>query len=584
VLVTSAGAWSPLSRTPERHCPDAPCADPDRPAVACRWRTGFAWSSAALLLIAVLGALKLAAPLHRDAATFLWMASQLDQGAVLYADVWDVKQPGVFLFAWLAGRLFGFTPEGLHLLELAWHLTFAVVAITALRPLLRHRWIAAVAPAAFLVPYYVFAEPHQQTQLEVLVALPLFASAWFTAVGWRSAGSRAAGFFAAGLAAGVATAFKHVLAPIPVIFLIAASVADFRRTDADGGLNLGRWRRLLLLAWLPFAAGVIVVWGGMALAFWWLGALDAFFATTFLYPLGALGAVSSAPVGRLAIAFAVFAVAMSPWLVYAGCGLWCQLRSGGPALFGRMGLWIATGIFVILLQKSSWWTYHTLLLYAPTAVLAARGLDLILDRLSLPAGDAGPANEAGANRIRSNRIGAGTRGAGQSVGASGLRPVMLSALLVLPLLAGFGYPAAETARALTTALTAEGGSLDSYRRQISADYARASEAAAFLATHAPAGPVYVFGDPTILLLDGRASALRIQGSAWGFFLPEQWRSLPTDLRAAAPGWVFVEEPTRLLIEEHSPETAALLRRDYQVAWDSPYGRWYERRSDADRLP
>ena len=80
----------------------------------------FAWYVGSLLLIAAFGALKLALPLHRDGATFLWLASQLDRGAVLYTDVWDVKQPGIFIFDYLAGRMFGFSAEGVHLFELLW--------------------------------------------------------------------------------------------------------------------------------------------------------------------------------------------------------------------------------------------------------------------------------------------------------------------------------------------------------------------------------------------------------------------------------------------------------------------------------
>jgi hypothetical protein len=138
------------------------------------WRRSaeLAWYVISLAMIGALGSLKLTLPLHRDGATFLWLASQLDRGAVLYVDVWDVKQPGIFIFDYLAGKLFGFTAEGVHLFELLWHQAFAVLVMIALRPILTHRWLAAVAPAAFLAGYYVFCEPHQQTQLEILVGLP----------------------------------------------------------------------------------------------------------------------------------------------------------------------------------------------------------------------------------------------------------------------------------------------------------------------------------------------------------------------------------------------------------------------------
>jgi hypothetical protein len=497
----------------------------------------FAWYFTSLALIAAFGALKLALPLHRDGATFLWLASQLDRGAVLYVDVWDVKQPGIFIFDYLAGKLFGFTAEGVHLFELLWQLAFAAIVMIALRRALAHRWLAAVAPMAFLAGYYVFCEAHQQTQLEILVGLPLFVAAWCTSVPWRTKGRRTLGFVAAGIAAGVATSFKHVLAPIPVAFLVAASIEVLSRRD-DQRANM-----LILHMWLPFACGVMLVWGSLSIAFWRLGALDAFLSTTFLYPLSALSNIEAAPFSRLVISFAIFSAAMAPWLLYAALSVPRLASSDEPALFGRMGVWLVAAILVILLQKSSWWTYHLLLLYPPAGVLAARGLDLAVTRLR------------------------------RAAGAPTFPTMTLSLLLVVPVVAALGYPTGETARRLYTSIS-ERGDLEPYRRTVSSDYANAADAAAFLDLNAPPGSIYVFGDPTIHLLSGRLQAIPVQGSAWDFYLPSHWQHLPTDLEAARPVWIFIE--SRNSVERNSPATTALIARDYRVVWDTPYGRWYAR--------
>jgi hypothetical protein len=497
----------------------------------------FAWCVTSLALIAALGALKLALSLHRDGATFLWLASQFDRGAVLYVDVWDVKQPGIFVFDYLAGKIFGFTAEGVHTFELIWQLAFAVVLIAALRPLLRHPWLASVAPFACLAAYYVYCEPHQQTQLEALVGLPVFVCAWLTAMRWRDGRGRALGFFGAGLAAGIATLFKHVLAPIPVAFLIAASLALVRQSGKKAAGPLATQ------LWLPFAAGVLVVWGSTAAVFWQLGGFDAFLATTFLYPLEALSEVSSAPMGRLVVTWLIFTAALAPWLVYAALALPRLVRADEPPLFGRMGVWLVVGFCVLLIQKNAWWTYHTLLLYAPVAVLAARGIDVLLLWLRQRLGERLPA-------------------------------MTLSVLLMLPVAAALAYPAGETGRRLTDALSADGGGMEKYRRAVSADYANAADAAAFAAENAPPGPIYVFGDSTIHLLTGRPQAIPPHGSSWGFFLPSQWRDLPGAQRAARPVWMFLEPSQQLVVESRSPETAELLARDYHVVWDKPYGRWY----------
>lgn len=502
----------------------------------------------ALVLISVFGLIKLPMPLHRDTATFLWMASLMDRGAVLYVDVWDVKQPAIFLFNYVAGKLFGFTPEGVHAFELLWQLVFAVVIAAALRPLLRYPWLAPLAPLAMLASYWVFCAPHQQTQLEILVGLPLFVVAWLSTIRWRSAASCSLGFLAAGMAAGLATLFKHLLAPIPVAFMIAATAGVLRSAGLAGTARMPR-DRVVLQMWLPFACGVVFVWGLTAAAFWRLDAIDAFVATNFIYPLRALGDVPAAPLHRLAISFAVCAASLAPWLLFAALAVVRLARTDEPALFRRMALWVIVAVPIELVQKNSWWTYHTLLYYAPVCVLAARGVDLAVARLR----------------------------AGRAA-ADALSAKALAALLVLPVLAAFAFPAGQAARGPVTALLTD--RMEEWRRSVSADYAGAADAAAFLREHAPPGPVYVFGDPTITLLAPRPQPIPPQGSAWAFYLLPQWEALAGDLQAAQPVWVFVETHQEDAIKRGSPETIAWLKRDYRVVWDTPYGRWYARTAAA----
>jgi hypothetical protein len=75
-----------------------------------------------LIIVAVLGLGHLAYPFGGDQALFVIGAWDLSQGAVLYRDFWDFKQPGIFAFYSAAGRLFGFDEVGIHAFELGWML------------------------------------------------------------------------------------------------------------------------------------------------------------------------------------------------------------------------------------------------------------------------------------------------------------------------------------------------------------------------------------------------------------------------------------------------------------------------------
>jgi hypothetical protein len=316
-----------------------------------------------------------------------------------------------------------------------------------------------------------------------------------------------------------------VLAPIPVAFLVAASIEVLRRRDDQ------RASMLILHMWLPFACGVMLVRGSISIAFWRLGALDAFLSTTFLYPLGALSNIEAAPLSRLVISFAIFSAAMAPWLLYTALSV--------PASPARMSPRSSAG-WASGLSPRFWSSYYrrarggptTCCCFIPPAgVLAARGLDLAVTRLRRPAG------------------------------APTFPTMTLSLLLVVPVVAALGYPAGETARRLYTSIS-ERGDLEPYQRTVSSDYANAADAAAFLDLNAPPGSIYVFGDPTIHLLSGRLQAIPVQGSAWDFYLPSHWQHLPTDLEAAHPVWIFIE--SRNSVERNSPATTALIARDYRV--------------------
>ena len=67
------------------------------------------WTVVALTFVIALGLSKLAYPLMGDQALFLLGGRTIDGGGILYRDFWDIKPPGIFLFYFIAGKLFGFS-------------------------------------------------------------------------------------------------------------------------------------------------------------------------------------------------------------------------------------------------------------------------------------------------------------------------------------------------------------------------------------------------------------------------------------------------------------------------------------------
>ena len=82
-----------------------------------------------LSLITTVGLLKSLTVLGGDQSLFVVIAQLLDAGKILYKDLFDYKQPGVYLFYLAAGKLIGWGDIEIHLFELGYWLLFTVILI-----------------------------------------------------------------------------------------------------------------------------------------------------------------------------------------------------------------------------------------------------------------------------------------------------------------------------------------------------------------------------------------------------------------------------------------------------------------------
>lgn len=501
---------------------------------------GLLWYLLSLAFIVIVGVLKLEQPFGRDQAIHHWLALRVLDGATPYRDAWDVKQPAILAFHALAAALFGPSVRAVHLLELGWMLGLAVLMMVLLRGYFRHRWLSAAAPAAAIVPYYVFAEPYSQTQVEIMVALPLFVTAWSL---WRAAENehRRVGLaLLAGLAAGFATAFKHVLAPIPVGFVLIATLFMLRRPRTQPVFAA------LGSLWLPFALGVIVVWGAISLGFLIHGGFADFFWTNFLWPLENLHITEPAPVSRLMEGGLVLLASMAPWTLLALVSLGGLWRTDEPPLTALLWSWIAVGFAVILIQPTSWWAYHFLLLYVPLGILGVRGVDRITDGLT-------------------------QRGSLSAFAAMGL-----SALLVLLPLAGLARPVGEEARTYHKAFLVDHMDADTFRRAHYPDYASAATVADYLNAAGGNDPLYVVDDLNMLLLTHRDIGLPVPGQ-WlaAIPLPQRWEHIPEELQHNPPRFFFLEQRLADKFAARYPALMTMLEHEYRVVLTTPFGRLFE---------
>ncbi|MBK8175365.1 MAG: glycosyltransferase family 39 protein [Rhodospirillales bacterium] len=521
--------------------------------------TELIWAIVALTVVGLVGGLKLFTPFDGDQALFLYTAEVIDKGGVLYVDVWDLKQPGIFWFYLAGGRLFGFDSLGIKEFELVWMLAFALTLILCLRRTFRHPWLGSAAAIASIGSYYTFAGAQELTQVEMLVAFPMFLSCWMLVRRYRSGPQAHLARLVAGALAAVCVVFKLPYAPIFVVMVLLAIV-----DTADDRRPMTLLRTAFALG-IPYTVGVAAVLLPVCLFLLQQGTLDALIWISFVFPFDSLQAAPVvAPFGRLLRDIKWYAVCLGSWLVFAVLPVLRALRRDEPALMRQMIVWIIVACLLIVVQFNAFWKYHFFLLFVPGAVLAARGIDLLLTRLTTASV---PTLTGGGERQPPVRA---------------LSPAVLSLFLVLPAAGAMVVSFDAQSQAFYQMMfSSQRIGLEGYRRAVGKDYGWVAEK--FASLRMPGGePIYVLGNPLVYLVTQRAQALPIHGWSWEMLPPSYWAALPGQLAAAHPAYVFLGRFYRRMFPEtppYGPEVIAYLDANYDVVWDEEWtGRLYRRRS------
>lgn len=492
---------------------------------------------AVVAVIALAGWVNLPMPLHGDAALYQLGARTMAEGGALYRDFWDLKQPGIYLFHWSAGTLFGFSEVGLHTFELLYMLVFAALQVVVLRRYLAFEWLAMAVPLLTIGSYYALSTEWHLTQPAILLSAPLFCVlALLTAppARWRSV--------LAGAAGTVAILFKFAVAPVVVALFVSSWLIDRKARGATAG---HLWRDRLLPA---VASGLAVT----LLSAWWLERHDALqpfvWTLTTWIPL-ALQVRGAHPVDRIVSSLAWFVGTFAPFLLLSSFA-----RAGWRGLaeeraFALTLVWLVVGIASVVLEPFAGWQFDFLLLTTPLGILAVRGLQGLIGKLDAGLGTAGKIRVA----------------------------VVVLALATLPV--GLSWAGKARRLVLHSSLASSGD--HEFQRAVSPAYEMIWQSTAFLREDGSRqGPIYVFGDPLIHTLARRPLASSVHGWAWELQPEVIWRRLESELIHQPPAYIFAESGYDTMLTMQSPALRAMLDRDYSVHTTDGMGTWYARREAA----
>ncbi len=507
---------------------------------ARRWRF---WS---WLLIFGLGALKLCFPLWGDQALFLFYAHGMAKGLQLYVDLWDIKQPGIFWFYFVAGKAFEFTAVGVHVVEWLWLGCAALLLRWAASIAFINAWVAELVPLLTIGLYYWCAGPFFMTQVEILVTLPLAGCLLASTLGSAHRGRAPWMHALFGACTAMVITFKLVLVVVPValwLVWVGYALASHPRPASNV------MRGMLFPALLGTAIPIVLV----ALRLAHDGSWNAFAWTTFTWPRLALQEHDGK---SLAVLFAAarWIVAVSlPGLVLVAMVRGDIQRQPLRQIEAQALAWLIAGVLVILVQRISWWGYHFLLILPAVGLIGASACDRLAAR-----SNAFPHRNA--------------------IGVEHIAALGVAAMFAL-------YPV-QTWRGLRAAAEAAvapaGERLDTFRGALDTRYLERRDTIVKLREQVgdrgkDRSAVYVFGDPNWMLQFDRPQAIPFHGWMWELMLPTQWAMLPAELEAAAPQYIYVDAPYAELIGRTAPAVSALIEREYRpVLATTELGIWYLR--------
>jgi hypothetical protein len=493
------------------------------------------WS---LLGVALVGLIHLPFPFEGDHAYFAVVASAMADGARLYVDMWDINQPGIFLFYLAAGSSFGFTEVGIHLFELLYWLVFSAALLVTIGRRMASRVIAGLLPIFTVGAYYLLADRGKLMKVESLSALPIFLAVWF-AYRFTTSPNRWL-LFASGFAGGIAVSFKLALSVVLIPIWLLTLAFLIRDRDRQWWKVTGEAVSLAVLgALVPI--GLLLV----LLSRW--GILGVAVETAFVAPFRYLD-VPGAPIERLLLGFRWLILGYGPMLVSATWIVWRSWRVSRDRLVGYLATWSLFGFGLHLFQYTTWWGYHLHLATFPVGILAVLAIDQLWERRSTQPG--------GHQKL--------TRGlfAGVTVMLIPSAVFLVSRSVTL-VRAGF---ALEAEQRLSFQTAYSGGSYG----QIAADVD-------FLkAPGSRPGAIFVAGDPLYYWLAGRGHAIVQSGWTLEYYFTDQWRAMAQEVEAALPVYVFVSDDYREVINLHGSEFAAVLAERYGVLRVSEVGTWFEK--------
>lgn len=479
-----------------------------------------------LLIIMTVGLILSPTVLGGDQSLFTVIAQLLDSGKTLYKDMFDYKQPGIYLFYLLAGKTLGWSDVSIHLFELGYWILFSIILFYSIRnySLFRADYSNSLLPLFIVGSYYCNAGSFHLTQLEALINVPLFLVVWLLDKAYKTENDLFITYLTIGILIGVILLSKLVFSPIIFFFLLIHFIFTLRSKNL---------KYIFIKQIIPLFIGFVIPLS-IFIAYIFTHQIENLVIDIyFRIPTSVITLTDQINPDRLLSSIIWFIKKMFVLLLLAAIGVFLITKKESH-FFSLIIAWGVIGFGVILLQKTSWWSYHFQLLYVPIGVFAVMGLDFVLYHF--------------------------------------LQKVKPST----PLIKGFLITTIISLIFLNQLHTLwKGAASQDYKKLRVFDYAK-NDALNIINVIKQEDTIFICGNPRMYLLTSHLPELSINGWVLEYYLDYQWQDFYYQFKNKLPTYLFVKKDYDKLIESKHFQLWELMMKEYAELESLENGKWYKR--------
>lgn len=483
-----------------------------------------------LLIIMTVGLIHSSTILGGDQSLFAVIAQLLDSGKTLYKDMFDYKQPGIYLFYLLAGKTLGWSDISIHLFELGYWILFSIILFYSIRSysLFRADYFNSLLPLFIVGSYYFNADVLHLTQLEALINVPLFLMVWLLDRAYKTENDLFVTYLIIGALTGVILLSKLVFSPIIFFFLLIHFVFTLRSKNL---------KYILIKQIVPLFIGFAIPLS-IFLTYIFTHQIENLVVDIyFKIPTSVITLTDQIDPGRLLSSIKWFIKKMFVLLLLAIIGVFLIPKKESH-FFSLIIAWGVIGFGVILMQKTSWWSYHFQLLYVPIGVFAVMGLDFVLYHFL--------------RKIKPST------------------PLIKGFLIITIISLIFPNQLYTLWKSVTS---------QDYKELHILDYAR-DDAKNIIKIIKQEDTIFICGNPRMYLLTSHLPELSINGWILEYYLDYQWEDFYYQFKNKPPTYLFINANIQndydKLIESKHLKLWELMMKEYTEFDSVKNGKWYKR--------